>query len=146
MEEEEHGGGAGIGERGVKRNEPQRMGGGQEKDQGTGERSAAQGSSVGGDHGAVGAEKKSGLDLGQRGERVSVADRRSCMEVVRQAKASGAGRRASCEVLEVSLRTLERWREPRTRGISDEGRIRGCAHALSAQEKQAIVKVSKDSP
>ena len=112
-------------ERGVKRNEPQRMGGGQEKDQGVGERSAAQGSSVGGDHGAVGAEKKSGLDLGQRGERVSVADRRSCMEMVRQAKASGAGRRASCEVLEVSLRTLERWEKAPDKGISDEGRIRG---------------------
>ena len=46
--------------------QPQRMGGGQEKDQGIGERYFSQGSSVGGDHGAVGAEKKSGLNLGQR--------------------------------------------------------------------------------
>jgi len=40
---------------------------------------------------------------------VSVEDRQSCIEMVEQAKASGARRQASCAVLEVSLRTLERW-------------------------------------
>src|SRR3972149_4389504 len=97
------------------------MGGGQEKDQGARKRSAAQGSSVGGDHGAAGAEKKSGLDLGQRGERVSVEDRRSCMDLVQQAKASGAGRAASCQVLEVSLRTLERWEKEPEKGDQRRG-------------------------
>jgi putative transposase len=71
-----------------------------------------------------------------------VADRRSCMEMVRQAKASGAGRRASCEVLEVSLRTLERWEKAPDKGDQRRGPDTRCAHALSAQEKQAIVKVS----
>ena len=118
------------------------MGGGQEKDQGIGARSLSQGSGVGGDHGAVGAEKKSGLDLGQRGERVSVEDRQSCMEMVQQAKASGARRRASCEVLEVSLRTLERWEKAPEQGDQRRGPTTACAHALSVQEKQAIVKVS----
>src|SRR3990170_4092293 len=98
--------------------------------------------SVGGDHGAAGAEKKSGLDLGQRGERVSVEDRRSCIEMVQQAKANGARRQASCAVLEVSLRTVERWEKARDQGDQRRGPATGCAHALSAQEKQAIVKVS----
>src|SRR3989304_2739596 len=92
------------------------MGGGQEKDQGARKRSGAQGSSVGGDHGAAGAEKKSGLDLGQRGKRVRVEDRRSCIEMVQQAKANGARRQASCAVLEVSLRTVERWEKARDQG------------------------------
>src|SRR3972149_425267 len=139
--EEEHGGGVRRGRR-FKRSQPQRMGPGQEKDQGTGERSAPQGSGVGGDHGAVGAEKKSGLDLGQRGERVSVEDRRSCMEMVQQAKASGAGRRASCAVLEVPLRTLERWEKSPDQGDQRQGPNTVCAHALSEAEKQAIVAVS----
>src|SRR3990172_3477504 len=118
------------------------MGGGQEKDQGARKRTAAQGSSGGGDHGAAGAKKKSGLDLGQRGERVSVEDRRSCIEMVQQAKANGARRQASCAVLEVSLRTVERWEKARDQGDQRRGPATGCAHALSAQEKQAIVKVS----
>src|SRR6266536_4297875 len=85
------------------------MGGGQEKDQGVGERSFSQGKGVGGDHGVVGAEKKSRLDLGQRRGPVRVEDRGRCIELVQQARASGARRVASCEVLEVSLRTVERW-------------------------------------
>ena len=69
-------------------------------------------------------------------------DRRSCMEMVQQAKASGAGRRASCAVLEVSLRTLERWEKEPDQGDQRRGPATACAHGLSAQEKQAIVEVS----
>ena len=73
---------------------------------------------------------------------MSVEDRQSCIEMVEQAKASGAGRRASCAVLEVSLRTLERWEKAPDKGDQRRGPDTQCAHALSAQEKQAIVKVS----
>ena len=73
---------------------------------------------------------------------MSVEERRSCMELVKQAKASGAGRRASCEVLEVSLRTLERWEKEPDQGDQRQGPNTVCAHSLSAQEKQAIVEVS----
>jgi len=71
-----------------------------------------------------------------------VEDRRSCIEMVQQAKANGARRQASCAVLEVSLRTVERWEKARDQGDQRRGPATGCAHALSAQEKQAIVKVS----
>ncbi len=64
------------------------------------------------------------------------------MEMVREAQASGARRQASCAVLEVSLRTLERWEKAPDQGDQRRGPVTGCAHALSAQEKQAIVEVS----
>jgi putative transposase len=73
---------------------------------------------------------------------VSLEDRQSCIEMVEQAKGSGARRQASCAVLEVSLRTLERWEKAPEQGDQRRGPVTGCAHALSAQEKQAIVKVS----
>ena len=73
---------------------------------------------------------------------MSLEDRQSCIEMVEQAKASGARRQASCAVLEVSLRTLERWEKAPEKGDQRRGPVTGCAHALSAQEKQAIVKVS----
>ena len=72
---------------------------------------------------------------------MSVQDRRSCMDLVKQAKASGAGRAACCQVLEVSLRTLERWEKEPDKGDQRRGPDTVCAHALSAQEKQAIVEV-----
>jgi putative transposase len=71
-----------------------------------------------------------------------VVDRQICIEMVEQAKASGARRRASCEVLEVSLRTVERWEKEPQQGDQRRGPVGGCAHAFSEEEKQAIVKVS----
>jgi putative transposase len=76
---------------------------------------------------------------------VSVEDRRSCMELVKQAKASGAGRAASCQVLEVSLRTLERWEKDPDQGDRRQGPDTVCAHALSEAEKQAIVALCNHS-
>ena len=40
------------------------------------------------------------------------------------------------------MRTLERWEKDPEQGDQRRGPVSECAHALSAQEKQAIVKVS----
>ena len=76
---------------------------------------------------------------------MSLEDRRSCIELVKQAQASGAGRAASCAVLDVSLRTVERWEKDPDQGDQRRGPDTVCAHALSAAEKQAIVAVSNSS-
>jgi putative transposase len=62
--------------------------------------------------------------------------------MVREARASGARRQASCALLEVSLRTVERWEKSPDKGDQRRGPVTGCGHTLSAEEKQAIVKVS----
>lgn len=74
-----------------------------------------------------------------------MADRQSCVELVEQARASGAGRAASCAVLEVSLRTVERWEKEPEQGDQRRGPKSACGHALSEPEKQAIVEVSCSS-
>jgi len=76
---------------------------------------------------------------------VSVEDRRRCMDLVTQAKASGAGRAASCQVLEVSLRTLERWEKEPDKGDQRRGPDTVPAHGLSEEERRAIVEVSNSS-
>ena len=76
---------------------------------------------------------------------MSLEDRRSCMELVKQAQASGAGRAASCEVLDVSLRTLERWEKQPDQGDQRRGPDTVCSHALSEKEKQAIVAICNSS-
>ncbi len=76
---------------------------------------------------------------------MSLEDRRSCMELLQQAQASGAGRAASCAVLDVSLRTVERWEKEPEKGDQRRGPVSGCAHALSEKEKQAIVAISNSS-
>lgn len=76
---------------------------------------------------------------------MSVEDRRSCMELVKEANGSGAGRAVCCQVLEVSLRTLERWEKEPEKGDQRRGPHSVCAHSLSAQEKQAMVEVANSS-
>jgi transposase InsO family protein len=61
--------------------------------------------------------------------------------LVAQAKASGARRQASCEVLEVSLRTLERWEKDPDKEDGRRGPKTACGHRLSEQEKQALMEV-----
>ena len=69
-------------------------------------------------------------------------DRGRCIDLVEQARASGARRVACCEVLEVSLRTVERWEKDPDPGDQRRGPKSVCGHALSEKEKQAIVEVS----
>jgi len=74
-----------------------------------------------------------------------VEDRRSCMELVKQAQVAGASRAASCQVLDVSLRTVERWEKDSDQGDQRRGPDTVCGHALSEKEKQAIVAVCNSS-
>jgi transposase InsO family protein len=67
------------------------------------------------------------------------------MELVKQAKASGAGRGESCRVLDVSLRTLERWEKEPEKGDQRRGPDTVAGHSLSEEEKQAIVGVSNSN-
>jgi transposase InsO family protein len=67
------------------------------------------------------------------------------MELVKEANGSGAGRAACCQVLEVSLRTLERWEKEPEKGDQRRGPHGVCAHSLSEAEKQAMVEVSNSS-
>lgn len=76
---------------------------------------------------------------------MSLADRQSSIDLVKQAGASGAGRAASCAVLDISLRTLERWEKCPDQGDQRRGPDTVCGHALSEKEKQAIMAVSNSS-
>lgn len=69
-------------------------------------------------------------------------DRRHCLELVEQAQVGGARRQASCEVLEVSLRTVERWEKEPEAGDQRKGPTTACGHRLSEAEKQEMVEVS----
>ena len=60
--------------------------------------------------GAAGAVKKSRGDLGEgRGRLISVLDRREMMNLIEEAVRAGACKARSCEVLGISVRTLQRW-------------------------------------
>jgi putative transposase len=56
--------------------------------------------------------------------------------------AAGATRAASCEILELSLRTLERWEKAPDQGDGRSGPLTPAAHSLTEEEKKMIIEVS----
>lgn len=69
-------------------------------------------------------------------------ERQECTHLVQEAVDSGARRAQACQVLEVSVRTLERWRKaPETRD-GRAGPVTPAAHGLTAAEKKRIIDVS----
>jgi putative transposase len=80
--------------------------------------------------------------LGNRGERVALVDRKICIKLVEEAAVAGAGRAASCEILELSLRTLERWEKNPDEEDKRAGPIKPAVHSLTEEEKKMIREVS----
>ncbi len=64
------------------------------------------------------------------------------MELVEEAVNAGATRAASCQILELSVRTLERWKKDPERGDGRAGPLTPAPHALSEEEKKMIIEVA----
>jgi transposase InsO family protein len=84
--------------------------------------------------------------MGHRGERVALKDRTVCLELVREAAASGATRAASAEILDVNVRTLERWEKNPDVEDGRAGPLTPAVHSLSAEEKKMIIEVCNSAP
>ncbi|HAR41033.1 MAG TPA: hypothetical protein DCS07_00100 [Bdellovibrionales bacterium] len=55
--------------------------------------------------------KKKRAYSGEPGRTSDTENRQQCISLVREVELGGAGRATSCEVLEVSLRTIKRWEQ-----------------------------------
>lgn len=72
---------------------------------------------------------------------MNLEDRKQCIGLVKEAELGGAGRAASCKILEFSLRTLQRWEENPEQGDQRSGPITAAAHSLTDVEKAMIIEV-----
>lgn len=64
------------------------------------------------------------------------------MELVQEAVNAGASRAASCEILELSVRTLERWRVNPDAPDGRAGPLTPALHILTIEEKKIMIEVS----
>jgi transposase InsO family protein len=63
------------------------------------------------------------------------------MSLVAEAELAGAGRAAACQILEMNLRTLERWEQNPDQGDQRTGPKTPAVHSLTDTEKQMIIEV-----
>ena len=64
------------------------------------------------------------------------------MELVQEAVNAGATRAASCQILELSVRTLERWEKDPEQGDGRAGPLTPAPHSLTDEERKMIIEVS----
>lgn len=77
---------------------------------------------------------------------ISASDRSHVIELIREAVEAGARERKACEVLNISLRTVQRWRSD---GTSNEDRRphaqrKAPGHKLSMEEEEKIIQVMNE--
>ena len=72
-------------------------------------------------------------------------ERHKAIELIAEAVSSGARRRKACELLGISLRTLERWEKPS--GTVDKRQLanKPVANALSQEERQRVMDIANCS-
>ncbi len=68
--------------------------------------------------------------------------RARCIELVKEAVESGARRHKACEILEISVRTLQRWEKGPDKGDQRAGPKSKPANSLSEAEKMLVVAVA----
>lgn len=69
-------------------------------------------------------------------------DRSRAIELIAEAVFSGARRIRACEILDISLRTLQRWERAETLEDGRQGPRDGPANALSEEEKKQILTIA----
>ena len=69
-------------------------------------------------------------------------DRKQAVKLIGEAVAGGARRVRACEMLEISLRTLQRWERRGERGDQRRGPLNGAENALSEAERALVVAVA----
>ncbi len=73
---------------------------------------------------------------------MSAEDRLTALEVVEQAVRDGSRRQAACEILDISVRTLQRWEAEGGSEDQRRGPRRKPANALSEAERRRVVSIA----
>ena len=82
---------------------------------------------------------------GKRGRLVASGDRRQAIALIHEASAAGARRHKSCEILEISVRTIERWEKDN--GIEDQRKImnRPAANKLTENQRNDVLSMANST-
>jgi putative transposase len=91
--------------------------------------------------GAAGAEKKSGGDLGGRGRRHGAEQRTVTLQLLADAVAAGARLEPACELLGLTVRTVQRWRADHGGDDMRRGPASVPHNKLNPQEEKRLIKL-----
>ena len=76
---------------------------------------------------------------------ISAQDKQAIVDLVDEAQQAGARLKPACELLGVTLRTLQRWRKATVLDDKRHGPLTKPANALSAQERVQVLSVANSA-
>jgi putative transposase len=80
---------------------------------------------------------------GQRGRLISLEDKMQTIELINEATNNGTGKDKACAVLDISLRSFQRWEKERC-GDKRKGALKNVPRKLSETEKQKVIDTACD--
>jgi transposase-like protein len=83
---------------------------------------------------------------GARGRRISIEERQRCVSLINEACRSGARKAKACEILDISVRTLQRWTD--SGGVKDDQRkcrVFTPANKLDPDERLNVLNICNKS-
>lgn len=69
-----------------------------------------------------------------------------CVELIDEAVSNGARKKPACEIIGLSVRTIERWETSPIKGDMRKGPITAPANKLTPEERKRLIKVSTSAP
>ncbi|RYZ91469.1 MAG: IS3 family transposase [Proteobacteria bacterium] len=87
-------------------------------------------------------QKKIGTDLGRRGSKVKLTDRKNIIDLIDECGSYGASRELACKEIGVSLRTVQRWASNPEQEDRRSGPNSRPANSLTEAEKSSILSIS----
>ena len=79
---------------------------------------------------------------GKRGRLVGVIERCQAIVLIKEATISGARRYKSCEILGLTVRTLERWEKEEGQQDKRKSAVRLVANKLSEEQREMILSTA----
>jgi len=80
---------------------------------------------------------------GQRGRLIPLEDKMQTIELINEAMNNGAGKDKACAVLDISLRSFQRWEKERS-SDKRKGSLKSVPRKLSETEKQKVIDTACD--
>lgn len=79
---------------------------------------------------------------GGRGRLVSFNERCQAIALIKEASAAGARRQQACEILGLTIRTLERWEKDKSQGDMRQTATRMVANKLTGEQRNMVLNIA----
>ena len=81
---------------------------------------------------------------GRRGRKITLEDKQCAIKLIKEAQQSGCKKISACNILGISIRTVERWEKVQAPIDRRASPINAPSHQLTVEERAKIIAVANE--